>query len=125
MMALGDKAHHRHVDAVFRQHLRRKVRVGDVTQDLVPAPHADHDSTHLVAHPSGEITRRLRQVANLVRDDGEGPPGLARPAGFDGGIERQEVGLAVDLVNVGDALLDLAHIADDIVQHIDHRHRLL
>ena len=44
MMALGDKAHHRHVDAVLGEHLRRQVGIGDVAQDLMPAPHPDHDS---------------------------------------------------------------------------------
>ncbi|MNF89583.1 hypothetical protein D3C84_721130 [compost metagenome] len=59
----------------------------------------------LVDLPGG-FRRALRQLAYLIGDHGEAAAHLAGASGFDGGVERQEVGL------VGNALDHIDHAAD-------------
>ena len=68
-----------------------------------------------------DVLRRLRgalrEAAHLGGDHREAPAGLARARGFDRGIERQQVGLARDLVDHRDDVGDLAR------RFLDPRHR--
>src|SRR5207302_180712 len=59
------------------------------------------------AHLGGGALGLLGQGADLVGDDGEAFALLAGPAGLDGGVERQQVGLVGQVVDRGDDLADL------------------
>ena len=73
----------------------------------------------------GGLGRTAGQAAHLGRDHGKTAALLARPRGFDGGVQRQDVGLegdAVDHANdVGNALagaVDAAHGRDHLLHHL-------
>src|SRR5208282_5388360 len=53
----------------------------------------------LAGDVSGGFGRTRSQVAHLVGDDGEAAARLAATGGFDGGVERQHVGLVSDRGN--------------------------
>ena len=59
----------------------------------------------------GDLLRRgggpRRELADLLRDDGEAAPVLAGLRGEDGGVERQQVGLVVHLVDHAEDAADL------------------
>ena len=61
-------------------------------------------------HPAGDVLGRLRrllrQLLDLVGDDGEALARLAGPRRLDGGVQREQVGL------LGDARDDLDDVAD-------------
>ena len=65
------------------------------------------------------------QGAHFAGDDGKTPALFARPGGFDGSVQRQDIGLKGDTVNHADDGLNLArcglnaahglhHLADDL-----------
>ncbi|MDT4820772.1 hypothetical protein FQZ97_539190 [compost metagenome] len=64
------------------------------------------DIGHHLPHFAGGAGRAAGQPAHLVRHHGKATAVLPRPRGLDGGIQRQQVGLA------GDGLDDLGHLLD-------------
>ncbi|MNZ80423.1 hypothetical protein D3C78_990550 [compost metagenome] len=70
----------------------------------------------------GGLLGALGQRAHLIGHHGEAAALLAGPRRFDGGVERQQVGL------LGDTLDHIQHAADRGAvggQAVDHRHRLV
>ena len=57
---------------------------------------------------AGGLSGAFGQTANLSGDDGEASALISGACGFDGGVEREQVGLAGDLVDDGDDLADAA-----------------
>ena len=53
-----------------------------------------------VAHFLGGGHGLFGQLAHFVRHHGKAAPGIARAGGLDGGIERQQVGLALSLIHI-------------------------
>ena len=60
----------------------------------------------------GRLLAALGELAHLGGHDREAPAVLARARGLDGGVEREQVGLAGDLLDDLDVLGDLLHLAD-------------
>ena len=56
---------------------------------------------------AGGLVRAFGQLADLVGHDGEAHAVLAGAGGLDGGVERQQVGLAGDFGDDADDLADL------------------
>ena len=118
----GDRARpvvHRLQDAVGRIGLPAD-RVGDggaaAAHSLHRAGNAVHAAHRLVddgldvgdlrLDVVGRLGGLAGEILHLVGDDGESAPGLSRPCRFDGGVQRQQVGLAGDGVDQADHLAD-------------------
>ena len=54
--------------------------------------------------------RALGQPAHLVRHHGKAAPGFACARRFDGGVQRQQIGLCGDFLNGGDNLIHLGRL---------------
>ena len=78
-----------------------------VCEDLVAraAPRPRQRPT-LVRIRSAEVARRGRELPDLPGDHVEGRPGRTGAGRFDAGVQRQEVGLLVDLADLADELFD-------------------
>src|SRR2546426_1134120 len=87
---------------------------------FVPRPRLDLPDD--LADLLGRLHRALRELAHLVGDDGEAAAGLSRAGGFDGGVEREQVGLIGDLL---DHLQDLADLLRAAAQAGDDPGRVL
>ena len=64
-------------------------------------------------------------MPDFAGDHMEGRSGGTGAGRFDAGVQRQEVGLLVDLADLTDELFDFLNILNHIIQQIDHAHRLL
>ncbi|OIQ74034.1 hypothetical protein GALL_443210 [mine drainage metagenome] len=78
-----------------------------------------HDIAHVGADFIAEFGGALGELAHFVGDDGEASPGFTGTRRFDGGIERQQVGLAGDAFDLVEDLLDLAELQVDLVHLVD------
>ena len=131
----GDLADYRERAVDIARDVRRRLRLrfgrlGDLAGNIVDfrdhgADFGDRDAdavggglhlSDLRLDFGGEIRGLGRQRLDLMGDDGETAPRIARPRRLDRRIQRQQVGLAGDRV---DRLDDLADARGDILQHID------
>ena len=68
---------------------------------------------------------RSDERAHLVGDDGEAAPGLAGPRRLDRGVEREQVRLARDALDLLEDLDHRGHRAVDLVHFLDDQRRVL
>ncbi|MDR8957559.1 hypothetical protein FEP76_06089 [Burkholderia multivorans] len=140
LVHLGDSARDL-VDATALLLGRRRDLAHDVGHALHRTDHVAHRASRFVderrarADPLdrrvdqrldllGRARRTLRETAHLARDDREPAPFLARACGFDGRVQREDVGLECnalddrdDVRDLGRARIDLAHRVDDLPDH--------
>jgi hypothetical protein len=80
-------------------------------------------------HETADLLRKLRsargEIAHLVGDDSETAAGFARTRGFDGGVERQQVGLLGNGTDLGQDALDIPCTRSDAVGELDELHAQL
>ncbi len=81
---------------------------------ITPARHGRLDFLDHLLDVVGRHRRLVGQAADFGRDDGKAAPVFAGLLGFDGGVERQQVGLVGDL---GDGRDDLVDVAGLLVEH--------
>ena len=87
---------------------------GGLDRDL----HVGEQAADLLAEMAGPPG----QVAHLVGDHGETAPGFAGPGRFDGGVERQQVGLLGNTLDLAEHAFDFAHLGHDAVGQLDQSH---
>ena len=67
----------------------------------------------------GGLAGPFRELPHLVGDHGEPEPVLARPRRFNGGVEREQVGLGGDLADHLDDVVDLLRRPADRPHRVD------
>ena len=86
------------------------------------------DRFDLVADVFGRFSGFLGQFLDFVGDDREALAGFAGPGGFDGGVERQQIGLLGDRSNDLDDLADfraaVAQLGDRAIGAVRRGNRL-
>ena len=83
------------------------VRVGGVADELDGLVGLALDAGDQLAGVGGGLGGALGQLADLVGDDGEALAALTGAGGLDRGVEREQVGLAGDVLDRLDDAADL------------------
>ena len=87
--------------------------VGGLADELDGGVGLALDAGDQLAGVGGRLGGALGQLAHLVGDDGEAPAALAGAGGLDRGVERQQVGLARDVLDRLDDPADLLGAAGE------------